>query len=118
MLSGGSQCPVSSIEPTKYVQVRRAISRRYSRSRALRTIVRGTTGRLSQNATSGAESQGRRRSEAAGRAEGRAAIVAAPKAIAAAGLAHMPFANARRPRSEEHTSELQSHSDLVCRLLL
>src|SRR5260221_14712610 len=25
---------------------------------------------------------------------------------------------ARRPRSEEHTSELQSHSDLVCRLLL
>src|SRR5436190_11186951 len=25
---------------------------------------------------------------------------------------------ARWPRSEEHTSELQSHSDLVCRLLL
>src|SRR5437588_7560681 len=25
---------------------------------------------------------------------------------------------ARRGRSEEHTSELQSHSDLVCRLLL
>src|SRR5437588_13013370 len=25
---------------------------------------------------------------------------------------------ARIPRSEEHTSELQSHSDLVCRLLL
>src|SRR5436190_16991090 len=25
---------------------------------------------------------------------------------------------AARPRSEEHTSELQSHSDLVCRLLL
>src|SRR5436190_17550156 len=24
----------------------------------------------------------------------------------------------RDPRSEEHTSELQSHSDLVCRLLL
>src|SRR5216683_6110014 len=24
----------------------------------------------------------------------------------------------RRPRSEEHTSELQSRSDLVCRLLL
>src|SRR5437588_12917385 len=23
-----------------------------------------------------------------------------------------------KPRSEEHTSELQSHSDLVCRLLL
>src|SRR5947207_4751220 len=26
--------------------------------------------------------------------------------------------NLRPPRSEEHTSELQSHSDLVCRLLL
>src|SRR5437667_6671801 len=26
--------------------------------------------------------------------------------------------NTRRPRSEEHTSELQSHHDLVCRLLL
>src|SRR5438034_2492385 len=26
--------------------------------------------------------------------------------------------NAKFPRSEEHTSELQSHSDLVCRLLL
>src|SRR5436190_3112619 len=24
----------------------------------------------------------------------------------------------RKPRSEDHTSELQSHSDLVCRLLL
>src|SRR5438034_5577104 len=29
---------------------------------------------------------------------------------------HCP--NHYRPRSEEHTSELQSHSDLVCRLLL
>src|SRR5436190_18656194 len=28
------------------------------------------------------------------------------------------FALLERPRSEEHTSELQSHSDLVCRLLL
>src|SRR6185312_17526633 len=27
-------------------------------------------------------------------------------------------ARLRRPRSEEHTSELQSRSDLVCRLLL
>src|SRR5437588_4850339 len=26
--------------------------------------------------------------------------------------------NGSQPRSEEHTSELQSHSDLVCRLLL
>src|SRR5438034_3575473 len=29
-----------------------------------------------------------------------------------------PPARAVCPRSEEHTSELQSHSDLVCRLLL
>src|SRR5438132_7646995 len=29
-----------------------------------------------------------------------------------------PSASIRRRRSEEHTSELQSHSDLVCRLLL
>src|SRR5438132_3987730 len=28
------------------------------------------------------------------------------------------FESARYTRSEEHTSELQSHSDLVCRLLL
>src|SRR5437773_8370509 len=32
---------------------------------------------------------------------------------------HLPAAAAaRRSRSEEHTSELQSHHDLVCRLLL
>src|SRR5438034_2732120 len=30
---------------------------------------------------------------------------------------HRPF-DQRLARSEEHTSELQSHSDLVCRLLL
>src|SRR5260221_7097539 len=30
---------------------------------------------------------------------------------------HRPH-NANQRRSEEHTSELQSHSDLVCRLLL
>src|SRR5438132_12227264 len=28
------------------------------------------------------------------------------------------FVSSFSPRSEEHTSELQSHSDLVCRLLL
>src|SRR5260221_8387888 len=34
--------------------------------------------------------------------------------------ARLPLASAWAilPRSEEHTSELQSHSDLVCRLLL
>src|SRR5260221_13995193 len=31
---------------------------------------------------------------------------------------HESERHARRSRSEEHTSELQSHSDLVCRLLL
>src|SRR5438034_7656743 len=29
-----------------------------------------------------------------------------------------PGGSVGKPRSEEHTSELQSHSDLVCRLLL
>src|SRR5260221_7742432 len=36
-------------------------------------------------------------------------------------VAHIPYrgaAPAMTDRSEEHTSELQSHSDLVCRLLL
>src|SRR5260221_5280686 len=32
--------------------------------------------------------------------------------------ASVPFSQAEPTRSEEHTSELQSHSDLVCRLLL
>src|SRR5260221_827447 len=35
-----------------------------------------------------------------------------------AGSALRPEATAACVRSEEHTSELQSHSDLVCRLLL
>src|SRR2546430_6962764 len=38
---------------------------------------------------------------------------ARPRPAAAAQVAR-----ARRPRSEEHTSELQSQSNLVCRLLL
>src|SRR5438034_4206900 len=33
-------------------------------------------------------------------------------------LIHSPVCSDRAARSEEHTSELQSHSDLVCRLLL
>src|SRR5438034_3064691 len=39
----------------------------------------------------------------------------------AAAVYHDPFVPSltlERTRSEEHTSELQSHSDLVCRLLL
>src|SRR5436190_11798211 len=31
---------------------------------------------------------------------------------------HENLVQVQAPRSEEHTSELQSHSDLVCRLLL
>src|SRR5690349_23697856 len=31
---------------------------------------------------------------------------------------HPSYAESQRPRSEEHTSELQSRRDLVCRLLL
>src|SRR5437773_7021034 len=34
------------------------------------------------------------------------------------GPARLPACRLRAPRSEEHTSELQSHHDLVCRLLL
>src|SRR5438034_7929277 len=40
------------------------------------------------------------------------ALYAALKTLALAHAAHV------HPRSEEHTSELQSHSDIVCRLLL
>src|SRR3990167_10191765 len=39
-------------------------------------------------------------------------------AIAAFDLARVPFAEMWATRSEEHTSELQSQSNLVCRLLL
>src|SRR5438034_6355889 len=38
--------------------------------------------------------------------------------MARCALAHAPVNFSPPPRSEEHTSELQSHSDLVCRLLL
>src|SRR5450432_1474012 len=37
---------------------------------------------------------------------------------ASASSTDAPASNASSPRSEEHTSELQSRSDLVCRLLL
>src|SRR5260370_23843849 len=38
--------------------------------------------------------------------------------IRALAKACVQFAHRERPRSEEHTSELQSHLNLVCRLLL
>src|SRR5437588_8666270 len=45
-----------------------------------------------------------------------AAMVVDGKIVAAA--AEERFSRKKHTRSEEHTSELQSHSDLVCRLLL
>src|SRR5438132_3450838 len=50
-----------------------------------------------------------RRGRAAGRGE---------RSGAAARVSRHGVRRARARRSEEHTSELQSHSDLVCRLLL
>src|SRR5260221_1679562 len=48
--------------------------------------------------------------------------LAAPASSASAALSNAEAPAPRMPmvlfRSEEHTSELQSHSDLVCRLLL
>src|SRR5471032_524220 len=38
--------------------------------------------------------------------------------LRSATIAFCTFANSSGARSEEHTSELQSHHDLVCRLLL
>src|SRR5438034_6540905 len=48
-----------------------------------------------------------------------ACVAEIPTAETDAGIA-VPPSRSRTParRSEEHTSELQSHSDLVCRLLL
>src|SRR5260221_3119952 len=41
-----------------------------------------------------------------------------PQSIGLAYRRYYTASGADRDRSEEHTSELQSHSDLVCRLLL
>src|SRR5438132_5816263 len=48
----------------------------------------------------------------------RAPQSADPQTAGAGGGARGPAGGDHRTRSEEHTSELQSHSDLVCRLLL
>src|SRR5206468_7105869 len=45
-------------------------------------------------------------------------LVVGPGTVADARLHHALDALAEERRSEEHTSELQSRSDLVCRLLL
>src|SRR5260221_5931856 len=41
-----------------------------------------------------------------------------PRPMRGCGPVHNPSSGEGASRSEEHTSELQSHSDLVCRLLL
>src|SRR5260221_2813087 len=46
------------------------------------------------------------------------AIPRATAALTSSCLTVSPIASAAVARSEEHTSELQSHNDLVCRLLL
>src|SRR5438034_6523156 len=48
----------------------------------------------------------------------RASPAGSPSARTPRGRAPRCETASRPPRSEEHTSELQSHSDLVCRLLL
>src|SRR5438034_2857108 len=53
---------------------------------------------------------------AAGRGGGRAAHHL--RRVAGRGVRAGPLGEVGGRRSEEHTSELQSHSDLVCRLLL
>src|SRR2546426_7684403 len=52
------------------------------------------------------------------RAESRARLLAARAAQAHRGGTRPPGGLRGRPRSEEHTSELQSPCNLVCRLLL
>src|SRR5437773_9162331 len=47
-----------------------------------------------------------------------AAPAAKPSSRLHSGVISTGFACAHASRSEEHTSELQSHHDLVCRLLL
>src|SRR5438034_4828578 len=55
----------------------------------------------------------------AGRIEGLRALVTREPVHGRCGIGHTRWATHGAPtRSEEHTSELQSHSDLVCRLLL
>src|SRR5438477_5436135 len=49
---------------------------------------------------------------------GRGTTVGAKRVAEALEHAHAPIAFQARQRSEEHTSELQSHVNLVCRLLL
>src|SRR5579864_8756439 len=47
-----------------------------------------------------------------------AACGRAPASCSPCKLTCEPISQATKPRSEEHTSELQSHVNLVCRLLL
>src|SRR5438034_3509243 len=57
-------------------------------------------------------------SPAAGTVGGATAVLIPEFAIAGGWATQVALVNNSNARSEEHTSELQSHSDLVCRLLL
>src|SRR5690606_41131005 len=61
---------------------------------------------------------GRRGRPARGGALRRCVVGAERPARCAVGVRPWPQVGHRRPRSEEHTSELQSRENLVCRLLL
>src|SRR5438132_11780817 len=52
------------------------------------------------------------------RAPGRRPVPQSVPSDRATSIERTPGEAIATPRSEEHTSELQSHSDLVCRLLL
>src|SRR2546428_4960142 len=62
--------------------------------------------------------RGRGRARRPGPAAARSGRPPAPAAPPARAPPRRPARRAHRGRSEEHTSELQSRSDLVCRLLL
>src|SRR2546430_9681553 len=62
--------------------------------------------------------RGRRRAPNVGDREGTRARLVSGVAVLVLPEARSPFFSLARARSEEHTSELQSQSNLVCRLLL
>src|SRR3712207_7674311 len=78
------------------------------------TLFRSAPGHGAAPVGDGADGPGRRR-----RRRGRPAA-AGPRGRGVAGGGHLraPGGADARPRSEEHTSELQSRQYLVCRLLL
>ena len=97
-LSGGSQWSSAVTNVSKNCQVLRATRRRWARSRSSSSTARGRSARLSQKAIAGETIHNSNGDAAAGSAAGRTASVSISRPQAIAGLAHMPSANARRPR--------------------